>query len=367
MAVYAHEFSVEGDSVAGKAVELVRGGSDPASKPEWLEGPHLYHIGNYYYLMCAQGGTGHGHGEVIFRSKQPFGPYESSPGNPILTQSELPDNREDIVTSAGHADLIQTPEGDWWAVFLGCRPYEGDLYNTGRDTYLHPVTWKDGWPVILETGKAIPAVVNRKGLIPADNHLTGNFAFTDSFNGKQLNQTWIYLRNPDRSLYSMDEKGLSIKAAPVNIWQKESPSAVFHQQQHTTFTVETLLDFAPSTNEELAGIVLMQNENYNFVFGKTLMDGKPAVTLTRTEKETVMTGSAFLSESEAKQTLKLRVVGNGRYYNFQYQAGEGAWQTIAQGVDAVNLSTSHAGGFIGTLIGLYASSNHTLPESVEKQ
>jgi alpha-N-arabinofuranosidase len=366
MAIHMNEFSVSGDSVCTRGVELVRGGTHPERKPVWLEGPHLYRIGKFYYLMCAEGGTTAGHSEVIFRSKSLQGPWEAWKGNPILSQSTLTAS-EDVVSSTGHADLIQTPTGDWWAVFLGCRPYEDDFYNTGRDSYLLPVTWKDGWPVILETGKAVPTVVEKKGLLPADNRLTGNFAFTDSFNGEHLNQTWIYLRNPDKSLYSIDEKGLSIKAASVNIWQKESPSAVFHRQQHATFTAETVLDFVPSTNEELAGMVLMQNEKYNFVFGKTLVDGKPAVTLTRTEKETVMTSFAFLSESEAKQALKLKIVGNERYYGFQYQAGEGAWQTIAQGVDAINLSTSHAGGFIGTLIGLYASSNHKLPESVEKQ
>jgi beta-xylosidase len=31
-------------------------------------------------------------------------------------------------------------------VILECRPYEGDYYNTGRETFMAPVVWKDGWP-----------------------------------------------------------------------------------------------------------------------------------------------------------------------------------------------------------------------------
>ncbi len=154
-------FDVKGDSIIGEPKEIIRGGSHVQKNPIWIEGPHLYHIGNYYYLMCAEGGTCDWHSEVIFRAKNPMGPWEENPQNPILTQrTGLDPNRPDIVTSTGHADLVQSKQGDWWAVFLGCRPYQDDFYNTGRDTYLLPVTWKNGWPTILEKGKAVPTVLN---------------------------------------------------------------------------------------------------------------------------------------------------------------------------------------------------------------
>ena len=63
------------------------------------------------------------------------------------------------MTNAGHADLIEMKDGSWWAVFLASRPYTGFRYNTGRETFLLPVTWKDGWPIILEQGKPIPYAV----------------------------------------------------------------------------------------------------------------------------------------------------------------------------------------------------------------
>lgn len=93
--------------------------------------------------MCAEGGTGGWHSEVILRAKNPMGPWEECPNNPILTQrTGLDPNRKDPVSSAGHADIVEDGKGNWWAVFLACRPYEEDMYNTGRDTYLLPVTWK---------------------------------------------------------------------------------------------------------------------------------------------------------------------------------------------------------------------------------
>ena len=96
-----------------------------------------------------------------------------------------------LVTSAGHADLVSTPDGDWYAVFLACRPYEEDFYNTGRDTYLLPVSWENGWPTILEKDKAIPTVNEKEGLQPKENHLTGNFGYCDRFASDTLDIRWM--------------------------------------------------------------------------------------------------------------------------------------------------------------------------------
>lgn len=72
------------------------------------------------------------------------------------------------VSSAGHADIVEDGKGNWWAVFLACRPYEEDMYNTGRDTYLLPVTWKNGWPEILAKNTPISSVGEKAGLKPAE-------------------------------------------------------------------------------------------------------------------------------------------------------------------------------------------------------
>lgn len=357
MAIHMNQFYVEGDSVSSKSLELVRGGSDMAIKPVWLEGPHLYHIGNYYYLMCAEGGTGNQHSEVIFRSKRLSGQWKSCPTNPILTQKEL-GSRNDAVSSVGHADLIETQNGEWYAVFLGCRPYEKDLYNTGRETFLLPVEWKDGWPIILEKGKTVPTIVDKKGLQGnGNNFLTGNFVYTDYFKNTKLDDRWIFLRNPVSGFYSITENGVRINALPVNVSQKESIAAIFRRQQHTTFSAETEVDFTPRSEKELAGITVFQNEDHYFVFGKTIVNGKSSIVLSRAAKENVLIGSIVLSDDEANQSLQLKVSGNGRYYSFFYKIADGQWKPLAQGVDAVNLSTHEAGGFVGTVIGLYATSN----------
>ena len=346
-------FDVEGDSIIGTHKQIVRGGTHVEARPIWIEGPHLYRVGKYYYLMCAEGGTGGWHSEVVFRAKSPMGPWEEAPHNPILTQrTGLDPNRPNIVTSAGHADMVQGPKGDWWAVFLGCRPYEDDFYNTGRDTYLLPVTWRDGWPDILPKGEAISPVGTKADLQPqGSNELTGNFSWRDDFSAPALAQRWLFLRNPS-AFWRIDGGRLTLSALPASIYRREAPAAVWVRQQHENFSTETSMTYTPRTADDLAGMVLLQNEDYNFVFGKTLVQGRPAVVLTRAEKTRAVIASAFVPEGD----LRLKVEGKGRYYDFYYALPGGDWQLLCRGADAINLSTGRSGGFIGVCIGLYNTS-----------
>lgn len=356
--IMLHRFDVAGDSVVGDQIQIVRSGTHVQKNPIWIEGPHMYRIGKYYYLMCAEGGTGTWHSEVIFRAKSPEGPWEENKeGNPILTQrTGLDPNRADAVSSAGHADIVSTPDGKWYAVFLACRPYEEDYYNTGRDTYLLPVTWKDGWPTILKKDTPIPTVNDKPNLKPAENQWTGNYSYTDTFKDSKLNQRWMLLRNPT-DFYTIGD-GITIQSKDVNIAERKSPSAIFVRQQHTTFTAETQLSFTPRSEKDLAGFVLLQNEQYNFVFGETILNGKPAIVLDRAEGTNARIASVILSDQEQAKPIQLRISGKGRYYDFQYASGNGEWQTLAKGVDAVNLSTGRSSGFIGACIGLYATANN---------
>lgn len=357
-AIRIFRFDTKGDSIVGTYRQIVRGGTHVEARPIWIEGPHIYRIGKFYYLMCAEGGTGDWHSEVILRASvksDPMDPasWEECPNNPILTQrTGLDPNRPDIVTSTGHADLLQDKQGNWWAVFLGCRAYEGPFYNTGRDTYMLPVTWKDGWPEILEKGKALPTVVDKQGLKPGGEVYTGNFSYTDRFDSQTLHQRWMFLRNPEMNRYEWGKGALIIQPSKADISQIAPVSAVFCRQQHTTFSAETEVAFLPKTSQDVAGMVLLQNENYNFVLGKTLLDGKPAVVLTRAERSKALIGSAFIGQNSQ---LKLKIEGDGRYYSFYYAENGNSWKPLAVGVDAVNLSTSRSGGFIGACIGLYAT------------
>ncbi len=356
-----HEFDVANDRTIGKNKEIIRGGANPASKPIWDEGPHLYKINGYYYLMCAEGGTSSGHSEVIFRSKSPWGPFEAAAYNPILTQRKLPKERENKVACAGHADLIQTPEGEWWAVFLATRPYgDKDDFNTGRETFLLPVEWENEFPIILRKGEPVPIVVNKKNLQPKDHYLNGNFIYNQPFNDPSLDYSWVFIRSPEEKFFSIENGKLRIKPLPISIEEKKSPAAVVRRQQHTCFSVETQLEFTPKTENDFAGLTLFQNERFQFLYGKTIVDGKQSLVLYRIAKERQILATIPLEGEATLNPIKLKVEGKAGHCDFIYSLNGKDWITAVEKADASNLSTEVARGFIGTCIGLYATSKQSI-------
>lgn len=360
--IHLHPFDVGSDRITGEPKEIVRGGWKPETKPIWLEAPHIFKLNGFYYLICAEGGTGLNHSEVVFRSKDVWGPYVPYGDNPILTQRDLPEDRADKITTAGHADFVQTPAGDWWAVFLGVRPYAFDMTNTGRDTYLLPVEWKDGWPVILPKGKQIPIVADRGNLITGAKGamVTGNFEFIDDFETDQLDYSWMFIRTPREKFSSVSKGALELVTRKVSLEERKNPSALVRRQQHTAFEAETKVEFNPEAETDFAGVTLFQNEDYHFVFGKTMVNGKTTLVVNRIEKEKVNLVTHELTGDDINKPLYLKVSGNGPDYSFEYSLDGKKWIMLVDKADGTNLSTRKAGGFIGALIGLYTTSSFSM-------
>ncbi|WP_435113475.1 family 43 glycosylhydrolase [Nocardiopsis synnemataformans] len=119
------------------------------------EGPHLYRIGGWWYLLLAEGGTERGHTATIARARSLGGPFEPAPHNPILSHRSL----AHPIQNTGHADLIELADGTWAAVHLGVRPrgQSPSFHVNGRETFLVGIDWVDGWPVIDEHRFNVPA------------------------------------------------------------------------------------------------------------------------------------------------------------------------------------------------------------------
>jgi beta-xylosidase len=108
------------------------------------EAPHLYEVDGTWYLMIAEGGTERGHAVTIARGPSPEGPFEGAPHNPLVTAR----GTDRAVQNTGHGDLVQRPDGTWAMVLLGTRPRSMTraFAPMGRETFVVPVTWEDGWP-----------------------------------------------------------------------------------------------------------------------------------------------------------------------------------------------------------------------------
>jgi xylan 1,4-beta-xylosidase len=334
-----------------KPTVLVDGGVHPADKPIWIEGPHLFDKDGWTYLIAAEGGTAEGHSEVVLRSRSVTGPYASFAGNPILTQRDMPRGRPYPVTSAGHAQFVQTPHGDWWATFLAVRPYAGDDYNIGRETFLMPVRWKDGWPIITQPGQPIPLAAPAP--LKTDARGSGALVQHELFNGPQLPLDWMMMRNP-RSRWWRTGKGLTLDARPAAIGDFANPSFVGRRLQHPDATVSTRVRFAARSEGDEAGLVAVQNDLFYFFAGVTRTNGRPTITLRRRAGPAAAETMASVPMIAARP-VDLRMTMTGATARFAYRQGD-TWRQLGGPQDATILSTRRAGGFVGALAGLYAHS-----------
>src|SRR5687767_10865234 len=207
-AIWIQQFDRAAGQLVGPRKLLVDGGVNPADKPIWAEGPHIYKVGGWYYLMAAEGGTADRHSQTIYRSRRPDGPYVAGPANPILTQRDLPPGRPDRVEATGHADLVRLDDGTWWGVFLATRPFAGQSTLLGRETWLLPVEWADGWPRFLDPGEPVPMVVRRPNL-PASPPANWS-RWTDQFH--VLSAEWLRMRNPTSERWLALDGGLRLTA-----------------------------------------------------------------------------------------------------------------------------------------------------------
>jgi len=350
------EFDTKTEKCIGERKIVVNKGWRPQDKPIWCEGPHIYNIDGAYYLMTAEGGTAEGHSEVIYKGPSPMGPFTPWQGNPILTQRDLAADREMPVTCAGHADLVQTKEGDWWAVFLACRPTEDGFENLGRETFLLPVTWTDDkWPVITRSGEAVPLIVKRPGTVRGDSVTFGNFEWTDNFDGGSLDMEWMSLRGDVSDLCSLDSPAghLTLKCSATELSEKDVAAFLGRRVQHHVYECATHMVFAPA-GDQYAGLVVMKDETHQYQLAKT-GDGKAQYVVLRKIDEKGASEMARQQIKEDSDAIDLKVVSDGKTYAFFYSLDRGiTWSPLIEKVDARYTSTAVAGGFTGTTVGLFA-------------
>ncbi len=346
------EYDVENDCTVGERKVIINKGVNPADKPIWIEGPHLYKINGRYFLMAAEGGTGDMHSEVIFSSDSPMGEYKPWNHNPILTQRHLRADRPNPVTCAGHADLVQTPEGDWWAVFLACRPIDGAFENLGRETFMMPVRWSvDGFPIITQGDETVPMIVRHEGAKRSDKVTFGNFGVRDEFSGAALSNDWLTLRGPADGLYKLAGGRLELICSPQKATRFCTPALVLRRLQHHKFNASTRMYFNPSASDEAAGMLVFKDENHQYFLKVAGAEGARTVSLESSGRQSRTLASAAVG---SYGYIDLKVTSDGIDFAFWYAPDGKAWTKLIDKVPAEYLSTAEAGGFTGTTIGLYA-------------
>lgn len=312
----------------------------------FAEAPHIYERDGTYYLITAEGGTHTNHMVTVGRSDDPTGPYEPHPDNPVLSHRGHPMHP---LSAMGHADMVQATDGSWWMVFLGIRQHGANpgVHHLGRETFLAPVTWEDGWPIV-NGGEPIDPEMDVESL-PGES--SGGLAsparaFETTFDD-ELDDSWQFRRNPDPATYSLSAEGLSLVGTTESL---DDPASTFvgRPQSHFACRSEIDLDFDPDDGEE-AGLALVHNESHHYEIGVG-RDGDETVARVRLRIGDVAGEVASVPVEGEDHRLLVEVRTDE--YTFQYDDGS---ERIDLATAATrHLSTEVAGGFTGVYVGPYA-------------
>jgi alpha-N-arabinofuranosidase len=312
----------------------------------WPEGPHLYKIAGTYYLLSAEGGTSYGHAQVVARSSSAWGPFEACPHNPILTHR---DRLGHPIQATGHADLVQAENGSWWLVFLGIRPLDSH-HHLGRETFLAPVSWEAGWPVV-HGAHGVELEMDGAHLPPA--HAWPAPAPRDEFETSALGLDYLFVRNPEPDSYSLTARPgwLRLRGNATTLDSVGSPAFVGRRQQHFDCRAAALLEFEPSTSQAEAGLTLRANEENHYDLFVHGVGAERRLTL----RARRLGLSEIVAETPlASGAVELWIRATAEHYEFGY-AANGHSQRLGT-LPTRALSTESAGGFTGVCIGLFACS-----------
>lgn len=315
------------------------------------EGPHLYKINGYYYLLISEGGTEYGHQAVIARSKTPWGPFESNPSNPILTHKNK-NAQGNPIQGTGHADFVQDTDGNWWTVLLAFRQ-RGSHHHIGRETFLAPLVWdKNDWPVINKNG-TVDLKMDVKTLPQVK---VFDIPEREAFDQDRWSLRWNFIRNPDSNAYSLAQKKewLTLNGASSSLSTGNQPTFLGFRQKDLSFTAETQLDFTPvNVNEEAGLSIYHRPEGHYDLFQKT--DGKNYFIVLRYTLGSLHQELASLKCDGSNN--RLRVQSDGQFYTFSYSSADNTnYQTLGR-LETKFISSETIGGFVGAYIGLYATGN----------
>lgn len=350
--IILQEYDPAAQCLVGKPQRIFAG----ADGVDGSEGPHVFRRGGWYYLIVAEGGTAYGHFVTMARSRTLTGPYEIHPDNPILTARDCSDHP---LQKAGHASVVETPQGEWFLAYLASRPLPGTRRcPLGRETCLARAVWgEDGWLRLAGGGRLPPVQIEAPGETAAR---VQRAPARDDFDRDTLEAMYQTLRIP------LGEDILSLRERPgyLRLKGRESPLSWFQQalvarrQQAFAYTAATCLEFEPATYKQMAGLICWYNTGSFFYLAVT--------------HNAVMGKSLWLLASEGRDLrfpikggipltgsprVCLRVEVDGARLQFSYAREGGGWTPVGPVLDASVLSDDYGqqrgtGWFTGAFVGV---------------
>ena len=367
--IVAQEYDPAARKLIGPVHELLR------KENILCEGPNLYKINGYYYLMLAEGGTGWNHGISMARARSLTGPYELDPAEAVLTTRHAPDHP---LQKAGHGELVQTQAGEWWLAHLCGRPlrtgaaanagspdktasaaaHAGDRCVLGRETALQRVVWsEDAW-LRLAHGGVLPAVEAPApaGLVP---HPWPEWPRRAEFVGTEsLDPRWQSLRRP------VDESWVSFSARPgwLRMAGGESPHSLHAQSllarrlEKTRSVATTRVEFMPSRYTQFAGLVFWYDIRTHYALNVTHDEKLGRVVAVQLSDDFVYAEpiEARLPIGDWPQAVWLRAEIDDAELRFLASPDGEVWTQVGGVFDASKVSDDYGSAlhFTGAMIGI---------------
>ena len=327
----------------------------------WPEGPHIYKIDGMYYLLHAEGGTGPDHAVCVARCATIDGEWEGKKSNPILTHRHL--GKTAGVVYVGHADLFCDNNNRWWMVCLASRPYgegENRCCNMGRETFLVPVKWEDGWPVaswqtgLVENAYTIEGNVSKREI--GDKNAV-NFPKEDDFNSENLDMYWLGLRRIDKNYINCTENLGNLRLYGGSDFDGDNVSFIARRQTSFSFKAYAKLCASFNNDNDSAGLICFQNEKFYYKVQFKLTGKIVRIQLIKCagENEELLAEDVYTGGTKEVCGI-LKVVAEKQSIRFEYGNDDKNLTTLAENIDASILSVEKAGGFVGTVIGMFAVS-----------
>jgi len=311
------------------------------------EGPHLFKRDGWYYLTMGEGGSRYLHMQSIARSKSPWGPFEKCPYNPVISQHN---GWWHHTAALGHADFIDDHLGNSWAVCLGQRKAGYmDFSVIGRETFLMPVEWKDGWPYVKET--ALTKLKIHTKTLPLQPWLPE--PARDEFDTQKLALKWNLMAYPFEKVYSLTERPgyLRLFGTAESLIQSRQVAFVGIRQTELSGEIITRMEFEPTSDNEEAGIAVYQSPECKYSAYLTLRNQRKVVCVRKTVGDMVQESDGVAVDGTQ---VWLKVVFNPDRYVFLVSNDGNQWEEVGSGLTNL-ISTDVARSFGGVLLGLYAS------------
>lgn len=352
--VWMQKLDLEQGKLVGERKQLTHG---HAKNARWTEGPHLYKIDGKYMLMVAEGGTGFHHSVTVHHSDSVWGPYIPSHSNPVLTHRHLGKNYP--IHSVGHADLVETQNGEWWSVMLAKRLVEGSTL-LARETFLTPVSFENNEGILTPVfNPGIGHLLNEQKRPNLPWTPLKKPSVLDEFQNTELNLYWNFLRTPYEKWYELKDGNLKIQLRPEVLDSLVNPSFIARRIENHQFLASTQLEFKTKRDNEQAGLVIYRNSQNHF----QLLKEKNEVVLIKTKKGKRKEIARLPYKGD---TVIFAVKADNIKVEFKYGASEEQLQSIGGEEELTLISDEVAGGFNGPYIGMYATSNGENTKAVVK-